>query len=128
MTGNRLTSILVILGLFGCQAPEKFRVDFVDRNDVFHFDQKSDPLTLVVEIGEDGKLRLNRIETGTIDDTTELSEKLKAIFDDRKHAGMEQTEVTIDPQPRVETDDLEKLVTILADLNASPIRVVRNDR
>ena len=81
---------------------------------------------LVVEIDEDGKLSLNKIETGTIADVSLLSEKLKAIFEDREKTSIEEREVVIDPQGKVKNEDVEKLIENLADVKASPIRVVRN--
>ena len=82
---------------------------------------------LIVEIDESGKLRLNKIETGTTADTSLLAEKLEVIFDDRERAGVTEREVLIDPTITVGSEDFEKLVKTLADLNASPIRIIKND-
>jgi len=118
----------MIFVFFGCQDSAKsFRVDFVERNAVFALDKKPNPLLLVVEIDENGKLSLNKIKTGTIDDVTELSKKLEAIFDDREKASISEREVMIDPQGKVKSEDLEKLIGNLADVKASPIRVIKNN-
>lgn len=122
-----LASIFMICFAFsGCQDSAKnYPVDFVDRNAVFALDKKPNPLSLVVEIAEDGKLSLNKIETGTVADLTVLSEKLKVIFDDREKAGINEREVVIDPQAKVKNKDLEKLIENLAEVKASPIRVIK---
>jgi len=46
------------------------------------------PLMHVVEINAEGKLSLNRIETGAIGDTTVLSEKLMTVFKDREKSSI----------------------------------------
>ena len=124
-----LPSIFVIcLAAAGCKSSAKsHEVELVDRNAVFAFDTELHSLMLVVSISEDGKLSLNKIETGTISDTAELSEKLKAIFEDRKKAGIDTTEVVIDPQGKVGSEDLEMLIESLADAKASPIRMINTD-
>jgi biopolymer transport protein ExbD len=99
----------------------------VDRSVVFAPDQKPNPLMLVVEIDENGKLSLNKIRTGTIDDLTELSKKLEAVFDDREKTGLVEKEVVIDLQGEVKNEDLEKLIESLAGVKASPIRVIKNN-
>jgi biopolymer transport protein ExbD len=124
----RLASIFMIFAFFGCQDSAKnLRVDFVDRNTVFAFNQKPNPLMLIVELTENGKLSLNKIETGTIKDPTLLAEKLKVIFDDRENSLIGEREVVIDPQGKVKNEDLEKLIESLAEAKASPIRVIKDN-
>jgi len=125
-----LVSIIAIcLAAFGCKDGVKnYPVDFVDRSAVFALDKKPDPLRLVVEIDENGKLSLNKIKTGTIDDVTELSKKLEAIFDDREKAGTNEREVVINPQGEVKNEDLEKLIESLAESKAAPIRLIKNEQ
>lgn len=130
---RRLKKILLILNFvlslafLDCQSSVKnYPVDFVDREVVFSPDKKPKPLALVVEIEEDGKLSLNKIETGTIADVSQLSEKLKVIFDDREKTSIKQREVVIDPQGKIKNEDMEKLIENLADAKASPIRVIKN--
>jgi biopolymer transport protein TolR len=45
---------------------------------------KPNPLTLVVSIDKDLKLKLNTDEVGSVNDTSNLSQKLSAIFQDRR--------------------------------------------
>jgi hypothetical protein len=85
------------------------------------------PILLVVGITVDGRLSLNKIETGTIADTTLLREKVGAVFDDREKNGFVEKEVVIDPHGEVETEDLEKLIECLAEAKAAPIRVVKDN-
>ena len=82
---------------------------------------------LIVEIDEGGRLRLNKIETGTTRDMSLLAEKLEVIFADREKAGINEREVLIDPEIKVESEGFEKLVKTLVELKASPIRVIKNN-
>jgi biopolymer transport protein ExbD len=106
---------------------KNYPVNFVDRNSIFSLDKSQKPLMLVVEIDEDGKLCLNKIQTGTIDDVTLLSRKLKVIFDDREKTSINEREVVIDPQGEIKSEVVEKLIENLADVKASPIRVIKNN-
>ncbi|MCA1624810.1 MAG: hypothetical protein LC768_15085 [Acidobacteria bacterium] len=81
---------------------------------------------LRVEIDEDGKLSLNKIETGTTADPTLLAEKLKVIFDDREKTSVSEREVVIMPRGEIKNEDVEKLIENLANVKASPIRVIKN--
>lgn len=124
-----LVSISVIcLTFIGCKdSARNYTVDFVDRSAVFALDKKPNPLRLVVKITEDGRLSLNKIEMGTINDVKELSEKLKAIFDDREKMGINGREVVVDPQGKVNSEELEMLIESLAERKAAPIRVIKNN-
>ena len=124
---------LLIIGIFllitGCQeSVNTYQVAFVERSKVFPTGSWSkssiDPLMLVVEIGEDGKLSLNKIETGTIES---LTEKIKVIFDDREKAGVAQRDVFIDAKGSVAKQDLERLIESLVEVKAEPIRVIKNE-
>lgn len=128
MKRNFLILISAIgLLLPGCRNSEgDYRVDFVDRRAVFALDKKPNPLRLVVELDENGKLSLNKIGTGTIDDVTDLSERIKAIFDDRRKLGIDEREVVIDPQGKAQSEQLEKLAKSLAKVKASPILVIKD--
>jgi hypothetical protein len=104
--------------------------EYVDRKAVFPAgitSRRANPLTLVVEITEDGRLSLNKIKTGSIADPALLSEKLKVIFEDREKASIKEREVLIDLQGQVRKEDLEKLVETLASVKASPIKVIKNN-
>ncbi len=118
----------ICLSFFGCKDSAKnYRVEFVEREIAFSHDSKPNPLKLVVEITEDEKLRLNKIETGVISDPAFLTEKLKTIFDDREKAGIDEKEVVIDAQCEVEEEDLEILIESLAAANAAPILIVKSN-
>jgi hypothetical protein len=81
---------------------------------------------LVIEINEAGRLRLNKIETGTIENTTFLSERLKKIFADRERTSISEREIVIDRQGAIKKEDLEKLIESLAGANAGSILIIEN--
>jgi hypothetical protein len=124
----RLASILIIcFVLSGCEnSPKIVRVDLIDQKPAA-LNKKPNPLLLVIGIDRNGRLSLNKIETGTTADLTVLTGKLKIIFDDREKAGVKGKEIIIDPQGSVKNDDLEKLIESLVDLKAAPIRVIKNN-
>lgn len=124
-----LVSIFVFsFSFLDCKTSVKvYPVDFVDRNAVFASGKKLNPLMLVVEIDENGKLSLNKIETGTIEDTALLSEKLRVIFDDREKASINDREVVINRKGNIKDEDLKELVETLAELKTSPIQVIKNN-
>ena len=128
MKNKRFILIAVIwIASFGCQNSVKnYPVDFIDRRAVL-LDNKPNPLLLVVELDESGRLSLNKIETGTISDQSILSEKIKVIFEDREKAGISEREAVIDPQGNVENENMEKLIESLAIAKAAPIRIIKND-
>lgn len=101
------------------------QVQFVDRDIALSPESMSNPLRLIIEITETGKLRLNKIETGTIADLTILTERLKTIFSDREKALISEREIIIDPQG-FSDEDLEKLIESLAEAKASPIEVINS--
>ena len=120
--------LMICFVLSGCRdAPKIIRVDLIDRNASQAFTEKTKPLRLVVEIDENGRLNLNKIETGTTRDLTSLNGKLQSIFDDREKSGISEREVVIDPQGGVRNDDVEKLIESLAAAKAAPIRIIKND-
>jgi len=123
-----ITALFMCVTHLGCaSSAELDRIEFVDRNTVPSHDLTPKPLMLVIEVDEGGGLRLNKIETGTIADTSLLAEKLEAIFDDREKAGIDQREVLVDSKINRETEGLGELIGTLADVKASPIRVIRNN-
>ena len=125
-----LTPIVLICVTFsGCKSSAaNHPVEFVDRSAAFSQGISPQPLILIVEIEEGGSLRLNRIETGTTGDMSLLAEKLEVIFADREKSGIEEREVLIDPKVNVESEHYEELLGVLAEAEASPIRIIRNDR
>ena len=120
--------LLACLTLFGCKnSATTHRVQFVDRNALASHSITPQPLFLIVEIDETGRLRLNKIETGSTADTALLAEKLEAIFADREKSGIDEREVLIDSKVRPETEIFEEVVRTLVDAKASPIRVIKNN-
>lgn len=118
------------LSFSGCRNQERAanrQVEFIDRNANLSLDRKSNPLLLVVGLNEEGRLNLNKIETGTINDTSILAAKLKVVFDDRERSGIAAREVVIDPPGNVKSEDLEKLIETVAKARAAPIRVIRGE-
>ncbi len=123
------TVFLIGVTFFGCKSSAtNHSVEFVDRSAAFSQGILPQPLMLIVEIDHGGRLRLNKIETGTTADMALLAEKLEVVFADREKSGINVREVLIDPKINVETERYEELIRLLADAKASPIRVIRNDR
>ena len=92
-------NFLLLLCIFDCNKQRgNYPVNFVERGDVQSFEKNTNPLLLVVVIADDGKLSLNKIETGTIDDMSVLSEKLRSIFDDREKNGITEREVLVEDE------------------------------
>ena len=119
--------VLICATFFGCAGSEtNQRVEFVDRSAAFS--QGVLPqLMLILEIDEGGRLRLNKIETGTTRDMSLLAENLRVIFADRERSGINERDVVIDLKIDLETEDFDELIGTLADLHASPIRIIKND-
>lgn len=86
----------------------------------------ADPLALVVEIGHDLKLRLNKIETGNMNDLKVLKEKLGVIFEDREEDGISARKVVVDLRVPIDRPALEVLAAQLAAADASPVIVIEN--
>ncbi len=120
--------ILILCHIFfGCKKDAKsYPIEIVDRNVAFSTDEKSDPLLLVVTIEKDGKVKLNNIETGTINNLEILSTKLEIIFKDREKTGLDEKEVLIDLQGKIKKKDLDRLIAALKNANANPIRFIKN--
>lgn len=129
MVKKILVSVVFALCLSpaGCQdSTTDYPVQFVERDTALP-ETASNPLRLVVEVTETGKLRLNNIETGTPADLTILSERLKTIFADREKALISEREIIIDSQG-ISNEDLKKLIESLADVKAEPIRVIKDGK
>lgn len=99
-------------------------VKFVDRNSIFS-SAKPDPLMLIIEIGEDGELRLNASDAGTIADTAFLSQKIMAVFQERQKLSIAERGIVVDPKGNTKEEELERVVQTLADANAAPIQIVK---
>ncbi len=133
MKPENKTILALVLGLSlliaSCRDSAKgSAVMFVDQSNVFPDqgpEQRANPLILLVEISGEGKLSLNRIETGSIDDTTILSERMTTVFKDREKSSIREREVVVEMKGSVAGKDLENLIDMLEGVNASPIRVIK---
>jgi hypothetical protein len=122
-------NVVLLLCILGCNKQrENYPVNFIAREDVPSFEKNTNPLLLVVVITDEGKLSLNKIETGTIDDMSVLSEKLRSIFDDRKKNGITEREVLVEMKGNVKNKDLEKLIENLNAVKAVPISVIKDNK
>lgn len=83
-----------------------------------------DPLDLVVGIDTTGKLTLNEIEIGTLADLAVLNKKIEAIFEDRRRASIDETEISIEITGPVAFDDVNTLIGSLRSLRPSRITVL----
>jgi len=125
MNSVNYAALMLVLGslLSACgKVPNNSSVTLVDEGEVWH----ANPLMLVVEINTQGNLRLNRIETGGVDDTNILAERLKTVFKDRESSSISEREVLVEMDGAVDRDDLEKVIEALESVKASPIRVIRS--
>lgn len=100
---------------------------FVERSAVFSPSEELNPLRLIIEINEEGRLTLNKIDAGSLDDTTFLSEKLETIFADREKASISARELIILPDYEIENEELEKFIKRL-NISDAPILVIRDHR
>ncbi|MGH9819501.1 MAG: hypothetical protein ACRD43_04975 [Pyrinomonadaceae bacterium] len=70
-------------------------------------------------------MSLNNIETGTIEDTRQLSDSLNSVFEDRLANGIVMREVIVEPESNVPKGDMRKLIDCLKKTNAGPIRILK---
>lgn len=114
--------------VFGsCQTSEKnYQVNKVERNSVMPDNADKNSLLLIVKISNEGKLSLNRIETGTIGDSAELSGKLKVIFEDREKNKIAEREVLIEATDDISEKDLQRLIKSLKEAHAEPVRLIKD--
>jgi len=112
-----------------CGSPaESSSVVFVDESDALSRDSAgrlANPLILAVAINSEGQLSLNGIETGTIDDTTILSEKLRTVFEDREKASIDERGVFVEMNGVVKHADVERLIETLSRADVSPIHLIK---
>ncbi|MBA2380147.1 MAG: hypothetical protein H0V76_11305 [Blastocatellia bacterium] len=83
----------------------------------------ADPLALIVSVNPTGKLMLNRVDVGTIDDADALSQRLATIFSDRKRADINKRDVVVELDGKIESKVLYQLLDRLHRASASPLRV-----
>lgn len=123
-----LFAAAVCIAHFGCgRETENYADGFIEQNSAVLIDRNSDPLMLVVEIGDGGKLSLNKIETGTIADAEPLCGKLKTIFEDRRRTRITERGIYVYPKAKTARRDLKYLIEKLAQTDASPIFLIGGD-
>lgn len=127
-----ISIIILALLLSACRGSAGgSQVMFVDRREASEtrdVHDGDDPLLLLVEIGEDGKLVLNKIDVGTTADLDPICEKLSVIFEDRSRSAIEKREVVIEMRGNVSGEDFEKLIGRMSGIRAAPIHVVKGVR
>src|SRR5215510_10914981 len=81
-----LLVLLIIFMVVTPLKPSRFKADIPTQRDPNEdlSKLKPNPLTLVVSIGTDLQLKLNQDNIGSVNDTTQLSQKLTQVFQDRK--------------------------------------------
>ena len=120
---------LLLIVLSVCRGPSaQSMIVFVDRDTVYSNPDSSAPadsLLLVIEISEDGKLTLNKIDVGTTANLEKISETLERIFEDRARTAIEKRDVVIEMNGNVSGKHFESLIECLIKAHAGPIRVVK---
>ncbi|MGB7068608.1 MAG: hypothetical protein WBD22_03880 [Pyrinomonadaceae bacterium] len=120
--------MIVLCGLIGCGSnPVGNSVTFVDRSEIYPVEQP-DPLLLIVEIGYDGTLRLNKIDAGTTADISRISENLRTIFAERARVGIERRDVVIEMMGEISLEDLELVVDAVKLSGAETVKVIKNGK
>ena len=97
-------------------------------------DIKPNPLTLVVTIASDLKLKLNNEEMGSVNDTGAISSRLAALFQQRKEqnafrAGTTEVEKTVFVKaPRsMQYGDVVKVIDAIKGAGANPVGLQIDD-
>jgi biopolymer transport protein ExbD len=95
---------------------------------------KPNPLTLVVTIASDYKLKLNQDDMGNVSDTAPLSQRLVSLFDQRKQTrafrpGTEDVEKTVFIKaPRgLKYGDVVKVIDAIKGAGANPVGLQVDD-
>jgi biopolymer transport protein ExbD len=79
-----LLVLLIIFMVITPLKPTRFKALVPSEPPPSNVEIKPNPLTLVVSIDKDLKLKLNLDDTGSVNDTAPLSQRLSAIFQDRR--------------------------------------------
>jgi biopolymer transport protein ExbD len=95
---------------------------------------KPNPLTLVVTISSDYKLKLNQDDMGNVSDTSPLSQRLTSLFQQRKETrafrpGTEEVEKTVFIKaPRgLKYGDVVKVIDAIKGAGANPVGLQVDD-
>jgi biopolymer transport protein ExbD len=110
-----LLVLLIIFMVVTPLKPSRFKADIPTQRDPNEdlSRLKPNPLTLVVSIGSDLQLKLNQDSLGSVNDTTALSQRLVAVFQQRK----DQRAYKVGYETRTdvkEEDRIEKTVFVKA--------------
>jgi biopolymer transport protein ExbD len=96
---------------------------------------KPNPYTLLVEVGNDQKVRLNREDMGTITDPSALGTRLSGVFKDRESQGVYRTGSTTEIEKTVfikapktlRYGDVVRVIDTVKGSGASPIGLQVDD-
>lgn len=95
---------------------------------------KPNPLTLVVTIASDFKLKLNQDDMGSVNDTSALSQRLVGLFDQRKSTGAyrpgtQEVEKTVFVKaPRsIKYGEVVKVIDAIKGAGANPVGLQVDD-
>ncbi|MBV9959448.1 MAG: biopolymer transporter ExbD [Acidobacteria bacterium] len=95
---------------------------------------KPNPLTLVVTIANDFKLKLNQDEMGSVNDTGALSQRLASLFEQRKQTGAyrpgtQEVEKTVFVKaPRsIKYGEVVKVIDAIKGAGANPVGLQVDD-
>ena len=110
-----LLVLLIIFMVVTPLKPSRFKADIPTQRDPNEdlSKLKPNPLTLVVSIGSDLQLKLNQDSLGSVNETTPLAQRLRAVFQQRK----EQRAYKVGMEARTdmkEDDRIEKTVFVKA--------------
>ena len=140
-----LLVVLIIFMVITPLKPSKFQADIPTQRDPNEdlSQLKPNPLTLVVSIGNDLQLKLNADSMGSVNDTAPLSQRLAALFRQRKETraykpGME-TRSDLPEDERIEKTvfikaprslkygDVVKVIDAIKGAGASPVGLQVDD-
>ena len=140
-----LLVVLIIFMVITPLKPSRFQADIPTQRDPNEdlSQLKPNPLTLVVSIGSDLQLKLNQDSVGSVNDTSQLSQRLAQLFRQRKEQraykpGMEtRTDLSEDERlektvfvkaPRsLKYGDVVKVIDAIKGAGASPVGLQVDD-
>jgi hypothetical protein len=121
---RRIPALLTLgfwLAIQGCSGGPPPQVIFGRQADSLPRDRSFD---LIVGLDGRGNLTLNHIETGTLDDISQLNEKVGAVFEDRQRFGITGREIVVEMNGPIARPDLERLLGSLRRVGVSQITIV----
>lgn len=140
-----LLVVLIIFMVITPLKPSRFQADIPTQRDPNEdlSNLKPNPLTLVVSIGNDLQLKLNADSIGSVNDTSQLSQRLAQLFQQRKEQraykpGME-TRTDLPESDRIEKTvfvkaprslkygDVVKVIDAIKGAGASPVGLQVDD-